>query len=255
MDAPELEVLDPLAEALLAPSGESGSLQEILQHIEQIRTALFGTDEDDTSHVPDAPVPVIGPQTFDEIGSVTETDTMVTYEHTGSPTLRFPGSFSGTRTNYTFDDWGYWAKQDGVTLFKAYIKDIYIRDIGTIPIGIYTFRIQGAPSGSNPVSGSAVWTGQVRAYDAHPDTLGMPVTGDARLEANLSAATIDVDLSNFSGGHADMAWLGLSLIEGGFLHRDGHNNIYGTFYGAEHQGIAGRFSRDRLDGIFGALRQ
>ena len=42
----------------------------------------------------------------------------------------------------------------------------------------YAIRVAGTPTGSNPASGSAVWTGTVLAYDAHPDTDATPVTGE-----------------------------------------------------------------------------
>ena len=30
--------------------------------------------------------------------------------------------------------------------------------------------------------------------------------------------------------------------------------MFGAFYGAEHQGVAGKFTHGRLDGVFGATR-
>ena len=116
-------------------------------------------------------------------------------------------------------------------------------------------RLPCSQSGSNPVSGSAVWTGGVRAYDAHPDTYGTPVTGTARLEVDFSAATVDVDFTGLSGGHSSMSWDGLSITNGAFSSTSGYKSISGAFYGAEHQGAAGRFSSQRLDGVFGAKRQ
>ncbi len=164
---------------------------------------------------------------------------------------RFPGVFSGTRPVYSLDDWGFWAKQGDATLFKAFIKE----NESLFSTDEYALMVEGTPSGSNPVSGSAVWTGKVRAYDAHPRTLGTPVSGDARLEADLSGAMVDVDFTNFTGGHGNISWDNLSLTNGAFQYQSGYNTLSGAFYGAEHEGVAGKFTRDRLDGVFGATRE
>ena len=164
---------------------------------------------------------------------------------------RFPGTFTGMRPVYAIDNWGFWAQKGGATVFKVFIEE----DDSFFSIDEYALRVEGTPTGSNPVSGSVVWTGSVRAYDAHPETLGTPVSGDARLEADLLAATVDVSFTDFTGGHADMAWSGLRMTNGAFIQRSGYTSISGTFYGTAHEGVAGKFSRDRLDGVFGALRE
>ena len=162
---------------------------------------------------------------------------------------RYPGTFSGARTAYSFDDSGYWATQGLETLFKAYIS-------GSVQDGpSYTLHIEGTPTGRNPVSGSAVWSGGVRAHDTYSDTLGTPVSGDARIEVDFGAVTLDVDFTNFTEGHGDMSWHDLSVVEGTFQHRDGLDTLDGAFYGDDHQSAAGTFEHDRLRGIFGTLRQ
>ena len=163
---------------------------------------------------------------------------------------RFPGRFSGERSFYSFEEWGLWAKLDDRTLFRVTIKD----DDSLFSVGELVSVVEGAKTGSNPLSGSAVWTGTVRAHDVHPDSYGTPITGDARLEVDFAANTIDVMLSDFSGGHTDKTWQDLRLANGAFDYRRGYDTISGAFYGAEHQGVAGKFTRDRLDGVFGALR-
>ena len=163
---------------------------------------------------------------------------------------RFPGTFSGMRDYYSFDDWGFWLNQGDTTLFKIFIRDT------DDPFGSdYELVTQGIPTGSNPVSGSVVWSGGVRAYDVHPDTFGTPVSGDARLEVDLSTATINVDFTNFTKDHADLAWRNLSLSNGKFQSRNGYRTINGAFYGHDHEGAAGKFTSFRLDGVFGTLRE
>ena len=163
---------------------------------------------------------------------------------------RFPGTFVGTRPVHSFNNWGLWAKVGSATLFRVDIRS------STSAFSDYIRHIEGGQSLSNPVSDSAVWNGGVRAYDAHPDTYGTPVTGAARLEVDLSAATVDVDFTGFSGGHPDLSWDGLRIGNGRFSDQRGaYSEIIGAFYGAEHQGVAGKFKSRRLDGVFGATRQ
>ncbi len=164
---------------------------------------------------------------------------------------RFPGTFSGTRPVYDFGDWGVEVTQGASTLFKAVIRE----NTNIFSSDDYDLHTEGTRTGSNPALGSAVWTGDVRAYDAHPEKLGTPVEGSARLEMDFSAVTIDVDFTGFSGGHADMAWDGLALTNGAFSHRSGFESLNGAFYGAGHEAVGGTFKRDRLDGVFGALRE
>ena len=162
---------------------------------------------------------------------------------------RYPGTFSGSHTEYPFDDWGYWPTEGNETLYKAFIR-------GDMENGeSYTLHIEGTPPDINPVSGSAVWSGGVRAYDTHPDTLGTPVGSGARIEVEFCAVTLDVELTNFTQGHDDMSWQDPSIVGGTFQHRSGLDTLDGAFYGDEHQGAAGAFERDRLRDIFGTLRQ
>ena len=169
---------------------------------------------------------------------------------------RFPGYFFGSRSIHSFNDWGLWAKQGGETLFKTFIGDAPPSDnlFDFLNREDYLLRVEGTPSDSNPTTGEAVWTGRVQAYDAHPRAFGTPVVGNARLEVDLTGAIIDVEFTGFTGGHADMSWHNLTLDGGVFGHRNGYDTIEGQFYGDNHQGVAGEFSRDRLDGVFGASR-
>ena len=120
-----------------------------------------------------------------------------------------------------------------------------------------TMAVRGTPTSSNPITGSAVWSGDVGAYDVRlgtADERGFgrpPITGDARFEVNFGNATLDVDFTNFTQGHGDMSWVSLALTNGAFQ----DSTIEGAFYGAGHQGVAGTFDRDHLRGAFGAVRE
>ena len=156
---------------------------------------------------------------------------------------------------YSFDDWGFWGKQFDETVFGAFLA----HEISAAPEGGTTYtgpftRIDGEPTGSNPVSGTAVWSGQVRAADTHADNYLRPVSGTARLEVDFGRATLDVDFTDFDGGQADLSWQALRIAEGAFQGTQGNAYIDGAFYGTEHQGTAGTFNNDRLQGIFGAVR-
>ena len=168
------------------------------------------------------------------------------------------GRFSGTRDTYSFSSWGVWATGDGGTLFRATITGTNIQGgLSTALFDPYSTSVTGLRSFSNPRGrGTAIWTGDVRAYETHPDTFGTPVEGDARLEIDLDGLldTIDVDFTNFDRGHADMSWNNLFVSLGGFR-AFYPGDLEGDFYGDGHEGVAGTFERDSLKGIFGALRE
>lgn len=156
---------------------------------------------------------------------------------------------------YAYDDWGFWGKQFDETIFGAFIAHQIseISEGGMLYEGPYTL-IDGSLTGSNPVSGTAVWSGQVRAVDMQADTRLTPVSGTARLEVDFSRATVDADFTDFDHGHDDLSWRALRLTDGAFQGTQDNATIGGAFYGSEHQGAAGTFEDGRLRGIFGAVR-
>ena len=166
-----------------------------------------------------------------------------------SGTAEWLASTGGTGF-YAFDDWGFWGRQFQENVFGAFVHQRVEGTAYYTPQG----RVEGTLSGSNPVSGTAVWSGKVRAHDTQSGAGWAPVIGKARLEVDLGAATVDVGFTDFEAGHADMSWSSLSLRAGGFSHTQGGASIAGAFYGSEHQGAAGTFRRDHLDGVFGAVR-
>ena len=167
----------------------------------------------------------------------------------GSGTVRALGNF------HAFDDWGFWGRQFGDALFGAFVAQT-VEDLADGRLSYHTpyGRVEGTASGDNPVSGSAVWSGKVRAVDT-ADSQWMPVSGDARLEVDFDQTTIDIDFTNFEAGHGDMSWQALRIQNGAFAHTQGSATLSGSFYGTQHQGAAGTFRRDDLRGAFGAVRQ
>ena len=175
----------------------------------------------------------------------------VTLEETG--TFNVLESSDGSHL-YAFDTWGFWARQFDENVFGVFIEP-KIREVNQITYYDSTFgRIDGTPSGSNPVSGTAVWSGKVRAFDTLSVARWTPVSGNARLAVDFRDATVDVDFTDFEAGHSDMSWRSLRLRGGAFRGAPGLATIEGAFYGAEHQGVAGKFNRDGLQGVFGAVR-
>ena len=178
-----------------------------------------------------------------------------------------PADGAGNAFTVEFFNWGVWGgvlRDDAVActaigcppagdaVFWAYLT--------SETDGSVTVAVNGTPSGSSPVSGGAVWSGDVLAYgtDDVVSPGGTSVTayaaveGDARLEVDFTAVTVDVHFTNFDSHRADMSWDGLAMEDGRF--GNGVATIDGSFYGEAHEGAAGAFVRDGLTGVFGALR-
>ena len=121
----------------------------------------------------------------------------------------------------------------------------------------------GRASGTNPVSGSASWTGVAVGTDLNrlfpiPDML----QGDAGIVYDFGDSSVDVTLDNFvnlrTGAAADhrMAWTGIAVNDGAFskgTHWDGEH-VAGTFYGGYHEEAGGVFRSGSIVGSFGASR-
>ena len=154
---------------------------------------------------------------------------------------------------FAYDDWGFWGRQFDNTLFGAFLEQATTQSDNTTTYYAPTTRVSGTRTRSNPVSGEAVWTGSVRAFDTSQADF-LPVSGAARLEVDFDDATVDVEFSNFDEGHAHMSWQGLGISGGAFQDTQTGATIEGAFYGSEHQGVAGTFDRGSLKGVFGAVR-
>ena len=176
----------------------------------------------------------------------------VTLEESG--TNRILGNIDDGSGFYAFDYWGVWGKQFGDNIFGAFVAQNVRQEGQTTYYEFPAGRIDGTPSGHNPVSGSAIWSGKVRAFDTRLDAGKMPVSGNARLEVDFDDTTVDIDFTDFEAGHDDMSWQALRVQNGAFRDTRGLTTIEGAFYGTEHQGAAGKFDRDHLLGVFGAVR-
>ena len=175
------------------------------------------------------------------------------YEHGSGyrdddPERRGTGGSPAGAFLYSYEEWGIWAVRRGDAgqslLFAA----------GMFRMGPYFFPVVAGPrSGNNPLQGSAVWDGDVLAFEADPNAPA--VKGDARLEVDFAGAAVDVQFTDLTRGHRDMSWSGLPLLEGRFRHRDNLGSIEGAFYGSRHEAAAGYFERNALRGVFGALRR
>ena len=160
---------------------------------------------------------------------------------------------SVTRSVYAYDDWGYWGRQFGANVFTAVVEQSITTEGNITSYGTPTTRVSGTRSGNNPISGEAVWLGGVRAFGTGLEG-HLPVSGNARLEVDFSDSTVDVDFTDFNGGHGDLSWQGLQMTAGAFRDSQSQPTIEGAFYGTNHQGAAGKFDHANLEGVFGAVR-
>lgn len=179
-----------------------------------------------------------------------------------APSIVAIGTVSGVAgQDATFSRWGYWANLVGTENLECENRECYLfetpnlfwaylhtGDAGVAP-GV-ALHVEGKPSGSTPVVGDAYWAGGVRAIPSQG--LAVPVEGKSELKMDLPTALIDVKFSEFSNGASNISWSTLPVHMGVFRASDG--SLSGQFYGARHDGVAGKFSKDGLIGIYGAVR-
>ena len=113
----------------------------------------------------------------------------------------------------------------------------------------------GMRSGSNPVTGSATWTGAMVGVTVGRSSLGPEVTADADMTVNLGAASLELAFTNIadrSGVRSDdIRWQGVPMHGGSFQAAgpDGH------FYGPNHEEAGGVFRCSGIEGAFSLARQ
>lgn len=157
-----------------------------------------------------------------------------------------------------FEEWGYQATNDDATLFKATIlasADI----VNDFPRNAKYFSIvtgQTAFDSPEETEGSATWSGQVRGVQRAD--FGA-ITGDAEIEYDFRFDWVDVRLDAFSDGHRPLIWDAIPVSAGSFTRGTETAPfvpfVEGRFYGAGHEGVAGKFRDGNLRGIFGAVRE
>ena len=123
----------------------------------------------------------------------------------------------------------------------------------------YSLALGDAPE-TNPSTGTFAWNGVMvgRNSNIASTAVSNVIQGDAAVSAELSQAgdlSVDVTFSNIRDlnagtSMADMMWTDLSVTDGSF---DG-GNIEGSFYGPQHEEVAGVFERNYVMGAFGARR-
>ena len=115
----------------------------------------------------------------------------------------------------------------------------------------------GVATGTNPVSGSATWTGAVIGVDIDIFGRGRALKGNAEINVDFADADVDVAFTimryRLEGNitRPDMTWNDLPLNAGEF----GSDTIHGMFYGPNHEEVGGVFRRDGVLGAFGGARE
>ncbi|MCY4614618.1 MAG: transferrin-binding protein-like solute binding protein [Nitrospira sp.] len=113
----------------------------------------------------------------------------------------------------------------------------------------------GMESGSNPISGSAMWTGAMvgRTHGAGEHEPGVLVTGESSLTFDFVRNDLDVALTGIRSTngqtYADLTWENIQVENGHF-----GGSVQGSFYGPNHEEVSGTFERQNMLGAFGATR-
>ncbi|MDE0404662.1 MAG: transferrin-binding protein-like solute binding protein [Nitrospira sp.] len=124
----------------------------------------------------------------------------------------------------------------------------------------------GVESGSNPVSGSAIWTGAMVGRTRGPDHQpGVLVMGESRLTFDFATNELDAALTAIQSGngqaYADLAWENMPTTNGRFAGTTYspigaiEGSISGRFYGPNHEEVGGLIDHAEFLGAFGASRQ
>lgn len=174
---------------------------------------------------------------------------------------------NGDAVTAVFHNWGVWGGilRDDVATCAAIGcppggDEIFWATLTSEGNGTVAATVTGTPSATSPVSGSAEWNGDVHGYETATVatsettlvTTHAPVEGDARIEVDFTAATVDVEFTDLDNDQADLSWSALTMDGGAF--GNAAEDIEGSFYGKDHDGAAGTFKKDGITGVFGALR-
>ncbi len=126
-----------------------------------------------------------------------------------------------------------------------------------IPVSMVVPFVIGTGVDTNPVSGSATWTGTMMGQD-YSDPLGSneAVFGDAQIDVNFADLNLNVLFSNIVGrttneAFEDINWPDLMMENGRFS----GEGIQGQFFGPNHEEAAGVFNKSDILGAFGTTRE
>ena len=157
-------------------------------------------------------------------------------------------------TKLTFQTYGGWT--DG-SVFGAAFLDI---TEGANTTRRFTSFIFGDATGSNPTgTGSAMWTGSAVGIDTDNN---QPFQGDVTVDIDdLSSPDVDVSITDGRRINNDttvpftFTWDNMILEGGIFQSTLGDGDLWGSFYGSNHEEVGGVFDDDSTVGAFGATRQ
>ena len=160
------------------------------------------------------------------------------------------GRVAVTEDDIRFDTFGVWGTYNAATaaVGSGRLEGIAVRF--AVPVSM------GVGSGSNPLTGSASWTGAMTGVRVADSGLGAEVTGDAALTADLAASSLNLAFTNIADRSgvqsSDIRWQGVSMQNGSF---NGNGGLQGRFYGPNHEEAGGVFERSGIAGAFSLARQ
>lgn len=172
----------------------------------------------------------------------------------GVPTARLQGSATEEGVTLDYTNYGGWLNNSlfGYAL-GTYREPALVQGVQAL----YAFSF-GTESGSNPMTGSATWTGAMVGVHSASPTQSI----EGRTEAIYSFAdqTLDVSMTQLTRGHPNLQWRNLPVQQGSFQswgigeNYDASDYLYGTFYGDAHEEVGGAFEQRGIVGAFGAQR-
>ena len=183
-----------------------------------------------------------------------DTEYQAVAEHRGVSLAQGRGSsqFSG----FAIDRYGY-----GGWLSHSY----FVSESGSLTEGPlpgadveYSFSA-GEATGSNPIGGSASWTGVVVGADMDGEDVHR-VQGDAEITiSDFADPKVGVEFDNIidlvtETPHLPITWNDVPLVNGGFTTGSTGDFVTGSFYGPNHEEVGGVFEHDEIVGAFGAKR-
>ena len=143
------------------------------------------------------------------------------------------------------DSYGAWGIYNVATPFAS------ILSVQGVDVGFAMPVSYGVGSRSNPLSGSATWTGVMVGARA-----GTEVSGDAEMTVDLGASSLDLEFTNIaersSGARrGDIGWQDVPMRRGAFQAA----GLDGRFYGPNHEEAGGVFEHSGIAGAFSLARQ